>query len=148
MRCLAILLFIALLAGYSRTDEQPTADAPDVSGSESVSFAGDWLLQALPMEGDSVLVEVKTTATDTPEGWSMELDHLDEPIPATSVVIAGDSATAAYGPFLNVLREGVMVSITTVVYVYGDEMIGHFTATYEEGEPSVLEGRLVGTRPE
>ena len=41
-----------------------------------------------------------------------------------------------------------MVSITTVVYVYGDEMIGHFTATYEEGEPSVLEGRLVGTRPE
>lgn len=98
------------------------------------------------MEGDSVVVEITITATDTPDGWSATFAHLEEPVSANSVVIAGDSATVMNGPYPSALREGAMVSTTIVLYVSGDELTGHFAATYDEGERTVLEGRLMGTR--
>ncbi len=150
MRQTLLLIAFALVIGCAPAEDEVYVDDPSVEPEvEATSFAGTWSVDALPAEGDSVLVTVSIIATDSSEGWSTVFDHIEEPVLANSVVIEGDSAIIESGPFPSAVREGVTVlSLTSVIYAYGDDLTGHFTATYESGDPAVSEGRLRGTRSE
>lgn len=139
------LFLVTLLIGCTPTEDAPPAETPAEAAVETPSFAGTWTIEVMPMDSDSVLVTGTMNATDTPDGWSLTFDHLDEPVRANSVVIEGDMATVEYGPYPSALREGATVtSLTTVATVSGDEFNGTFSATYDSGEPG--EGRIHGSR--
>ncbi|NNF56919.1 MAG: hypothetical protein HKN04_01635 [Rhodothermaceae bacterium] len=147
MRQFLSILTFALVLGCAQPEEPPVVDMPDEPAQPAApSFAGDWTVQAMPLDSDSALVELGMTTADNTDGWSMQFDHLDEPVPASSVVIAGDSATVTVGPYSSALRDEVMVTTTSVIYVNGDDLMGRFSATYDDAESTVLEGRLRGTR--
>lgn len=143
----AVFLFCALLVGCASTEDAPPAEPPVEPEVAAQSFAGTWSVDVMSMESDSVLVTTSIIATDTPDGWSTVFDHLDEPVPANSVVIADGVATVESGPYPSALRDGVIVtSLTSVVEVSGDELTGTFHSTYESGEPLEIDGRLRGSR--
>lgn len=143
----AFFLCFLIIIGCAPNEDTPTLEPSIEAEEEGASWAGSWTVDALPMEGDSALVTVSIIGNDTPEGWSTTFNHLDGPVLANSVVIAGDSVIIESGPYPSALREGAIVtSLTSVLYVAGDDLIGHYTADYDSGEPAVAEGRLLGRR--
>ncbi len=148
MRYFVLLLVFAIVIGCTPSEEEVPVDDPIVVPEvEEASFAGTWSVDAMTMDSDSVLVTTTMFATDNAEGWTIAFDHVDEPVPAESVTMAGDSVTVVYGAYPSALRDGAMVtSLTSVVSVSGDEMTGRFRATYDTGEPLEFDGRLHGSR--
>ncbi|MDX1439181.1 MAG: hypothetical protein R3284_04685 [Rubricoccaceae bacterium] len=138
------ILALAVLWGCGPNNDEPPPATP--AEPEAASFAGSWSMEALPMEGDSVLVAFTMTATDSTSGWSITFDHLDEPVTAANVILDGESATVEMTPYPSALRDNSMVTTTSVFTVDGDAMTGQFTAEYDTGDPAVLEGRLRGVR--
>lgn len=141
----ASLIVAGLLLGCGRTsDPESTSETATHEMGSLARYAGEWSLQALPMEGDSALVEFSMVATDNMDGWSIDFEHLAEPVPAQVTTTTGDSLSVAFGPYASALREDVVVSVESIMDIDGDQLTGIFTANYETGEP--LSGRIRGTR--
>ncbi len=146
-RFLATILLAALFVGCGQKAEEPAASEPVVEEANPLAaYAGEWSLQALAQDSDDLLVELGMTATDSPDGWTMNFDHLSEPVPGSGVQVRGDSVMVTFGPYWSALQDQVMVTTSSVLHLEGDQLVGHFTATYTNGNPPVLNGRLVGTR--
>ena len=146
-RVLTLVVCGILFLGCGRpAEEQQATETEQQEVNPLAAFAGEWTLQAMPMDGDDVLVAVGMTATDNSDGWAMNFEHLSEPVPGQVLAVVGDSVTVSFGPYWSALRDEVMVTTRSVVAVSGDQMSGHFQAEYASGEPAVLHGRLQGAR--
>jgi hypothetical protein len=143
---LPFLLVLGVLAGCAQPDEPAAVETVDEPAAvEVASFDGEWSMDAMPLDSDSVLVTSRLIASDSPDGWSLTFDHLDAPVPATEVSIDGETAIATFAPYASALREGVMVdTLRTTLRVGFTGLDGEFTAHYADGQ--VTNGRLRGYR--
>ncbi len=141
---IGVSLCAVLLVGC--TSREQAAQMPEPETSVFAAYVGEWNLQAFSRDGGDPLVELGLMAGESAEEWSMIFDHLDAPVSAVSLTSSGDSVTVEFAPYRSALREGVMVTTTTVLHAHGDELSGRFSAVYASGEPKVLRGRLAGTR--
>ena len=156
-----VTLFVALavLVGCGQPDEPTTVevdDGPDVlvdpepsdaGPVDPAAFAGEWTVDLLAGESDSVLTTVRFMAgePDSPVGWTVQYPHLDEPVLAQDVMARGDALVIRYESFPSAFREGLMVlEPTTRSRVDGDAMTGTYEASYSNGD--AIAGRLRGRR--
>ena len=138
MRRFTLLCCMALLMACAPADEDDTLSLADV--------AGTWSMQALQQAGDSVIVTMEMTATDSYDGWAIAFAGRD-PITARVLAVEGDSIVSEFGPYESALRAGVMVTTTSVMRLDGDNLVGTFVARYATTEAdSILRGRLQGVR--
>ena len=148
-----LLLASCVLVGCAEPAE-PTAaevaDAPaavDTGPVDPAAFAGDWTVDLLDAETDSVLTTVRFTAGEpgSPAGWTVQYPHLDEPVLAQDVMARGEDLVIRYESFPSAFREGLMVlEPTTRSRVAGDDMTGTYEASYSNGD--TIAGRLRGRR--
>ena len=107
-------------------------------------YAGTWNAVTYLESGDTV--EYTMTATADTSGWMIDLPDRD-PMPMRIVSAAGDSVVTEIGPYESILREGIMVTVTSVTRVQGDQMSGSMDAHYSGVETdTVVHGRIEGTR--
>ena len=142
MRTLA-LLTLCFVIGCGQADEPAPVDEPVVA--EVATFDGAWSADAMPPDSDSVLVSMRMTASDGPDGWTILFDHLDDPVEAAEVSVEGGVATVRYEPYPSALREGATVdTLITTVALAGDTFEGVYTGYYSDGV--VSEGRIRAER--
>jgi hypothetical protein len=138
MKRFMLLCCMALLAACAPADEEDTLSLTDL--------AGTWSIQALQQTGDSVIVTMDMTATDSYDGWTIMFANRD-PIAARVLAVEGDSIVSEFGPYESALRAEVMVTTTSVMRLDGDNLVGTFVARYATaGADSILRGRLRGMR--
>ena len=138
MKRFTLLCWMALLVACAPADEEATLSLADV--------AGTWSMDALQETGDSVIVTMEMTATDSYDGWAIMFAGRD-PIAARVTEVGGDSIVSEFGPYESALRAGVMVTTTSVIRLDGDNLVGTFVARYATTEAdSILRGRLQGVR--
>jgi hypothetical protein len=131
----ALLVFAALITGYTATARAQNIKLSDV--------AGTWNSRSMLGPKDSVLQSV-TTATADPKGWTMKFTGRDA-IPLRVVAVGGDSVVTEAGPYPSVRRPGQTVTLLRNVGHYkGDTMKGTYEAHLSSGE--VLKGTDEGTR--
>lgn len=140
------LLILCVVIGCGPADEPVVIEPVDGPAPvEAASFDGEWSAEAMPPDSDSVLVTMRMTGSDGPDGWTLLFDHLDAPVEAVDVSVDGGVATVVYEPYASALRDGLTVdSLRTTVTLNGDGFEGDFTARYSDGE--VTEGRIRGYR--
>ncbi len=138
----------ALLLGCGASEEAEVADeaVPDTPAAIALAdVAGTWSFDSYADGSDTVITTVEVMATVDPTGWTWTFPDRD-PIVGTASA-DGDSIMVDVGPFESVLREGVMVTVHSVLRIEDGEMIGTFVARYETTEAdSILTGILRGTR--
>jgi hypothetical protein len=136
----------ALLVACAPSDEQAameTSEAPTIALGD---VAGTWAMDALTETGDSAIVTMEMTATDSYDGWTITFTDRD-PIATRVIAVGGDSIVSEFGPYESALRAGVMVTTTSVIRLDGDNLVGTFMARYETTEAdSILRGQLRGMR--
>ena len=138
-----VAIFVSCSEKTDTSDDATTDEASDES--PYAAYAGKWTVRSYSMDSDEPLVTVLVTATDSPDGWSWKLTHIDEPVMANSVAMMGDSVVVQIGPFPSALREGVTVeTATSYLLVDGDSISGRFVAVYEGGDE--IKGRSAGER--
>ena len=134
----AAVVFLAC----SKADQPRDAGAAPLARADLV---GTWQVTARNEAGDS-LISYRLVAAADPAGWSTILPNR-EPIPMTSVTVAGDSVVTENGPFPSALRPGVQVQTHGVVRLQGGQLVGytiaHYTVTTAD---SVVHLNLVGTK--
>lgn len=152
-RPLAVALALLVAACGGEAGEEPametaaseTAEAGvEAAGVSLADVAGTWDLVAISEAGDTVTYRL--VATDGRQGWEMR--PMDAPpIPMEVVAVEGDSLVTRTAPYPSLLRDGVDVTVTSVMRLSGDRLVGTWVARYETTEAdSVLRGRVEGDR--
>ena len=151
-RLMYVCLSVALVGCGGSADQTDTAAdsaalAPAAPAAISLGdIAGNWTVQVMPMNSDSVLLTYQLTATADPAGWSIKLPDRAEPIPVQVVSVAGDSVVVHAGPYSSALRKGMTVTTAGVSRLENGTMVGTTTAHYSAGPDSVVTLRTRGTR--
>ena len=151
---MSLLTLLCMLGVGACAEQEPVDDtdsaaepAPAEAPAAGVSlgdFAGTWEAVTYLESGDTVSYTM--TATDTEDGWIIDLPDRD-PMPMRVITVAGDSVVNEVGPYESILREGVMVTVRTVSRLQDGRLVGTMEATYAGGEgETVVPGRVEGTR--
>ena len=146
----AITLLIAAtpLAGCSRAQDQPAADTAAATTQAAISLAalaGRWRMRSISETGDTTLASYELVATADTTGWTLIIP--DRPPVPVRVSIVGDSIKTEGDPFESTLRKGVQVTLTGVLHLEGDKLLGTTVAHFRgSGPDSVLQVRTEGTR--
>jgi hypothetical protein len=143
-----------VLAGCGGSADQanPPADSAAMApaapaGISLADVAGNWNVQVMPENSDSVVLTYQLTATGDTNGWSMKFSDRPNPIPLHVVGVAGDSIMIHADPFPSALRKGATVETTGVVRLQNGQLVGSTTAHYKPaGADSVAVLRTLGTR--
>lgn len=148
MKCLAMAVTAALLAGCAQKEATPeAAPAEPVAAPAPIdlaSVAGTWEFKTMSATSDSVLTTGTLVATATTDGWTMTLPNR-KPVTLT-IMVSGDSIMAQSPPYESVLRKGVTVNTSTVYHLVDGKLMGTTTAHYSKGADSVLALRTEGVR--
>ena len=147
---LAVLLLIC--AGCADAPEPDTdevdATLPDVQ-EPSIALAdvaGEWHVQAMPEDRDTVVATYQLWAVDDTI-WKMKFDHQQDTLDVRVLAVEGDSIRAQVGPYSSALRPGVNVMTFATYRLDGDTLHGVSVARYEVSTPdSVRRIRTKGTR--
>jgi hypothetical protein len=144
-----MLLAIPFLIACT-SKEAPPADTaalavtPDASAAPN--YAGNWTVQVMPAEKDSVLLTYDLVTTADRSGWKMTLPGREVMEPRV-VHMDNDSVVVENGPYSSALRKNVMVTTRSVMRMEGDKLTGTTIARYDtKGADSVVNLRTVGTR--
>lgn len=153
LRLAPTLLFLCTACAPADDQDEMAADTAAEQGMEGAEaatglaladLAGTWDVRAISEAGDTVPYQL--VATDSRQGWEMRAEGRD-PIPLQVVAVEGDSVVTRTAPYASMLREDVMVTVTSVMRLSGSRLAGTWVARYETtGADSVLTGRAEGTR--
>jgi hypothetical protein len=154
MRPIAIVLSAAILAACGKKDAPPAADTTQArnpgqtpaSPMSAEAVAGNWQVQVMGMDTDSVLVTYDMSLSADTAAWTITLPNR-EPMKLRIMSMGGDSAVVENGPYESVLRPGVQVSTSTILRLRGDRLMGRTAAHYAiGGTDSVVQLRSRGRR--
>jgi hypothetical protein len=154
MRPIAIVLTAALVAACGKKDAPPAADSTPANNPAQTpaspmtaeAVAGNWDVQVMGMDVDSVLLTYTMSLSADTAAWTITLPDR-EPMKLRIVSMGGDSAVVENGPYESVLRPGVQVSTSTVLRLRGDRLMGRTAAHYAiGGSDSVVQLRSRGRR--
>ncbi len=119
---------------YASEGEADT-DVAEAEANPLAQYAGDWMTESFVGDDTEPALVVLMKATDSYDTWAMRFTHIDDLVPANSVVVDGDSVVSTWGPFPSGLREGIVVeSMTAYMKADGDNMSGRAVANYSDGE--------------
>ena len=145
----ALLLVLPLVFACT-SKEAPPADTaalavvPDASATPN--YAGNWTINVMPADKDSVLLTYDLVTTADQSGWKMTLPGREVMEPRV-VHMDKDSVVVENGPYPSVLRKNVSVTTHSVMHMEGDKLVGTTVARYDtKGADSVANLRTVGTR--
>lgn len=145
----AILLALPLVFACT-SKEAPPADTaalavvPDAA--PAPNYAGNWSVQVMPADKDSVLLTYDLVTTADRTGWKMTLPGREVMEPRI-VHMDNDSVVVENGPYSSALRKNVMVTTHSVMRMEGDRLVGTTIARYDtKGADSVVNLRTVATR--
>ena len=151
MRRLSGLLSIVICASCADAPEQdPDAVATQSDVQESsislADVAGEWHVQAMPEDRDTVVTTYQLWAADDTL-WRMKFDHQEDTLLVHVLAVEGDSIRAQVGPYSSALRPGVNVMTFAMYRLAGDTLHGRAVAHYNVSTPdSVRLIRTKGTR--
>lgn len=144
-RTVALFTAVLLLAcggGREYADDAAAADAAaEISLAE---VAGTWDVMAMPETGDAAEIPIQIMATDMVTGWMIDLPNRD-PMELRVIAVDGDSIVTENGPYESILREGVLVSLRSVMRLEDGMLKGTFVATYQTEPVETMAGTLLGT---
>lgn len=141
MRWLTIGSCVAVLAGCARADQQAARTSISLA-----DVAGTWTMRTMPQDRDTVLVTFDLVAGADTAGWAYHFPQR-EPVAVRVVAVAGDSIVTEAGPYASVLRQGVQVSVHSVLRLQDGKLVGASVARYtQSGADSVIMLRTEGTR--
>ena len=153
MRRFTYVALAAALAGCGGASDQASTTADSAAMAPAAApvlnladVAGNWTVQAMPADRDTVIITYQITATATETGWSIKLPDRPDPIPVHVVPVSGDSVVTHAGPYPSALRPGVTVTTESVSRLQDGMLVGTTTARYSAGPDSVLVLRTRGTR--
>ena len=145
-----VLLLLFPLAFACTNKEAPPADTaalavvPDASAAPN--YAGNWTINVMPADKDTVLLTYDLVATADQTGWKMTLPGREVMEPRI-VHMDKDSVVIENGPYSSALRKNVMVTTRSVMRLDGDNFAGTTIARYDtKGADSVVNLRTAGTR--
>ena len=152
MRSLSTLITltrVAAMTGCNKTQDQPADTAAATPGTATAislaAVAGRWRLRSMSETGDTTLATYELIATADTSGWTFIV--LDRPPIPVRVTLVGDSLRTEGGPFESALRREVLVTLTGVLRLEGDKLVGTTVAHFAgSGPDSVLHVRTEGTR--
>jgi hypothetical protein len=156
MRCFALLVCAALLAGCTKADDRSAragavdtmkpAEETATAGTVSLSdFAGTWKLRSTD-EGGANPVDTELRATADTSGWTL-IGPDKKTYPVRVVSVGGDSVIAESGPRPSFVRKGAQVTTRTVYRLQGDELVGRIESRFKiAGRDSVGQRTSTGTR--
>jgi hypothetical protein len=141
----SVLLLACAPSGEQASSAADTAAAAPAAISLA-DVAGTWNMETAGMESDSIVMTSQFVATDGMEGWAVILPERD-PVPVRVLAVDADSIVAEYGPFPSVRREGLMVTVQSVIRLRDSTLMSRLTAHYQQaGADSVAMLRSRGTR--
>jgi hypothetical protein len=147
----ALLLALPIIFACT-SKEAPPADTaalavvPDAAEAVPVNYAGNWTVNVMPADKDTVLLTYDLVTTADRTGWKMTLPGRDVMEPRV-VHLDNDSVIVENGPYSSALRKNVMVSTRSVMHMEGDRLVGTTVARYDtKGADSVVNLRTIGTR--
>lgn len=121
------LLLAALLGGCATT--QPLS-----------RFHGEWHIQALAEDRDTVLTTYRLWAGPDTSRWKIKFDNRPDTLPIHIAHVAGDSMVVQVGPYHIALRNA-SVTTRTVVRLVDGKWIGRSVARYAvSSADSVMRG--------
>jgi hypothetical protein len=148
----AALLLVLPIVFACTSKEAPPADTaalavvPDAADATPVSYAGNWTVNVMPADKDTVLLTYDLVTTADQAGWKMTLPGREVMEPRV-VHMDNDSVIVENGPYSSALRKNVTVSTRSVMRMEGDKLVGTTIARYDtKGADSVVNLRTVGTR--
>jgi hypothetical protein len=154
MRSLIFCCCVAVLAGCAKPEQQAAKDSTEAAMAAGAtpapislaSLAGKWSVSATAAGSDSVLTSFEMVATGDASGWTFNFPGR-APVPLRVIAVEGDSIVTEAGPYESVLRNGVQVSVHTVMRLEDGKLIGDGVAHYSTtGADSVLSLHTEGTR--
>lgn len=126
--------------------EEPamTETPAEMAAGPLADFAGSWDATTYLESGDTV--EYTMTATADTSGWMIDLPDRD-PMPMRIVSFGGDSVVSEIGPYESILRDGVMVTVTSMTRLQNGRLVGTMDAHYAGVDAdTVVHGRIEGSR--
>jgi hypothetical protein len=108
----------------------PAPAAPTISLAD---VAGTWEGKVMPMDKDTTLATVTTTAMSTTDGWTMKLSN-GANVPLT-VTVAGDSIVATAAGFKSAVKKGRNVkSLHSIYRLQNGKLTSVTHTTYDNGD--------------
>lgn len=109
-------------------------------------FQGEWHIQALSENTDSVLTTYRLWAPPDTSQWKIKFDNRDDTLPIHIAHVGGDSIVVQAGPYHSALRNA-SVTTRTVVRLIEGRWVGRSVARYAvTTADSVFRVRTVGVR--
>ena len=147
----ALLLALPIMFACT-SKEAPPADTaalavvPDAADAVPVNYAGNWTVNVMPADKDSVILTYDFVTTADRTGWKMTLPGREVMEPRVAHM-DNDSVVVENGPYSSALRKNVMVSTRSVLRMEADKLVGTTVARYDtKGSDSLVNLRTVGTR--
>jgi hypothetical protein len=121
--------------------------AAPAGGITLADVAGVWQMDIMPADRDTVVGTHQIIASADPAAWKIKFPDRNDTISVHTVVAAGDSIIAMFGPYSSLLRPGVEVNAEVVLRRAGDALAGNITAHYDvPTADSLVHLRARGTR--
>src|SRR5262245_50183 len=126
MRRFTCFCLTALLVGCGGSADK-TAPAADTTAAAQApvpapapalnlaDLAGQWTVQVMPQDKDSVILTYQLTTTADTAGWSMKFPDRPKPVPLHVMPVQGDSVVVHAGPYPSALRKNVQVTTESVL---------------------------------
>ena len=147
----ALLLALSIVSACTSKDGPPAdtsalAVVPDAAEAAPPNYAGNWTVNVMPADKDSVILTYDFVTTADKTGWKMTLPGREVMEPRV-VHMDDDSVVVENGPYSSALRKNVMVSTRSVLHMEADKLVGTTVARYDtKGADSLVNLRTVGTR--
>ncbi len=141
MRYQLLVLSALALSACAKTEQAadtttPAAAAPAPPPAPTINLAdaaGTWEGKVMPMDKDTTLATVTTTATSTMDGWTMKLSNgANVPL---AITVSGDSILATASAFKSAVKKGRQVtSLRSVYRLQNGKLMSVTHATYDNGD--------------
>lgn len=129
------------------SDTMQMAPAPSATGIALGDMKGEWRINAMPLDRDTILVSHQLWASDDTAAWRFKFDGRSDTIKVNVIAVEGDSIRVRVGPYLSGLRKDVQVVSDIAYRLQGGKLLGHITAHYAvPTADSLVHLRSEGTR--
>jgi hypothetical protein len=154
MRLLALALSASIFTACNKKESAPPPPPPPAMAPMAPmastpinlqSLAGTWKFKVMGAASDSVLTTYTLVVAADTTGWMMTLPNR-KPM-RMHVMVMGDSVMLSSPQYESVLRKGQQVTLSSVMHVMGDKLMGTTMAHYvTKGPDSLVALRSEGTK--